>query len=193
MNMNFLKRNMPIFIIGGVTVLVFIALIIVSGNKEPEGLGMKEAPAEIENNKEDAYNYGNLPAEEEEEFEFAYEYPEMEEVVVLGNPSDLTLEEKAKVTSRMLDRDALKPVVVEFKEEGFSPKTVTILEGNVLILINRTDKTITLNQTIKRYDGFDNLEVAPGETYSVVTDKLGLWKVREMESYKMLTVSVNDL
>jgi len=188
MKLTFIKRNMPIFIIGGLTVAVFVVLIIISSGKNPEGIRMDQITDEnstVTNNGGNETESGYLEEE--------YTYPGIElkatnNYVPVGVPEDL--QHKYETSKHFLSSEDYQPVYIRFTDEGFDPKTVSVFEEQVLVWKNETKSTITLMEITNFYDEFEEgVEIAPGQSYSITAKEIGIWKIREKASQKLLTIS----
>ncbi len=72
---------------------------------------------------------------------------------------------------------------IKYTNEGFSPKAGTGYLNKKVTFINKTDKTITIEQTEIKFEEFGAARVlAPGETYEMVFTKDKMWNFREKES-----------
>ena len=186
MTLNFIKRNLPIFIIGGLTVVVFIGIIIVSRAKSPDGLNLEQVELETLTTE-------NEVAESTESLMMGNTEPETGLIAEETTPEEATsLIDKLKKSGHIITAEDYLPIKIAFTEGGFVPKVASGYEGQQVIWTNKTDKTLKMIQLRDFFDEIgDGIELAPGATFSVTLIGEGTWKYREMDNYYLGTIEIS--
>jgi plastocyanin len=166
----FFNRNKPVFVIGLLTLITFIALIVTSFNKRPEN---ENSPKMIK-------------LLEQEEMEL-----EMEIIPSSGylDPSETTQSEDA---ARLFDR-ANEPLEIEYRVEGFLPVNARVRRGQLVRWVNRSSNDMILLQTSKIYPEWkEPVVVKRNGSYEFRMYKSGMFTYKDLNSTSFGSVFVFD-
>lgn len=91
-----------------------------------------------------------------------------------------TSENDTRTNSETTKIPALKIVEVTYTAQGFKPATTTVVEGQTVEFINKSNNYFwpasNDHPSHKVYSDFDsNKPVIPGQTYSFTFEKIGTW------------------
>lgn len=213
----FLKRNLPVFILGAVIAIFFAFLIIVSQNKKTDF-----SPASFKRVEEDVFNEREAtnPVEPEEEISnnantsndakplFLGEYnpslrdeegfptpPKPESIKypksIVGNEED-----RLAVLSAEQEEYArrTKTIYIDYTEAaGFTPNSTSATTGQKIVWTNKSATTIKLEQTLPKFDEFKNgVEIEPNKTFEFRPTKDKLFTYIEATSRKFGAVTIGD-
>lgn len=182
---------MPIFIIGFIVLLVFVALIIVSQTSDkkdsatniPTLIKIKEEPKADE-------ELTTTQSDEDDKTQ-----PPPKEIT-----GELTTEQKTKkevtLEQATLSKEGVAAnygtVEIRFTQNGFEPKNTTVYKWQIVRFVNETDKPITIKQTSPKYDEFENgVLIGAGNTFELEISKERLWTFMEVDSKKYGSIFAN--
>lgn len=176
----FILRNKQIFITGAVIAGIFLLIILTSSARKVKGPIL--APSESSTGKETVTNPGanagsnytpkglwnapSLPAEPVDE--------EVEET-----PEEEPVEKPTEILE------------ITFDDLGFSPPSANGLKYQTVRWVNRTDRSIYLQQMKDFFEEFKKpVEIASGGTLEFELTKTGMWGYKETESGKMGSIFI---
>lgn len=182
----FYDRNRPIFSIAAFLALVFVGLIVyykIKPHKETTLSKVNRADEEFYKVAYDDY-YQNTGLDLPEEYE--NNQPENEDQTNgnenLPSPSEQTVDEKYGILE------------IIYTTEGFSPRVTRARQGQTVKWTNNTDALITIHQRKQTYTEFSNdVEIKPGETFSIVLSELGIWTYEEKETRNFGSIEVKPV
>ena len=158
---NFLDRNKPILVVGGLTLVIFLVITFVSSKRETKGPTLNEV-------REDK----TFIVEPEKDIEVDDSIDSFEEL-------DAYVEENAE---EIYD-SALGITLIEFTANGFEPKNARGVQGQILRFVNKTKDTIYLKQRLKGYTELATpVEIEAGKAYEMRLTKDILWGYEETTS-----------
>lgn len=176
---SFFKRNIPVFVIGLLTVVVFIAVTVASQSKDkaastlPILVRLGQDPDTVEE---------FVPDLDEQE------QPRAEDVIEqLASENQEDLNEQQKVLAGLtLPPDEVNQrygyLEIKVTSTGIEPKNATGWVGQIVRWTNETDNPIELKQTTPMYEEWKNSNkvVAPGGTVELQLTQNRLWTYREL-------------
>lgn len=180
---SFIKRNMPIFVIGFIVLFGFIIIIILSQtstNKElksniPTLIKIQKEP---ESKLKDSNSTENTDKDNRQ--------PPPPEVTGELTPKQKERKETLLEQATLSKEEVIKnygAVDINFTQEGFEPKSTTLYKWQTVRFINTTDKPIAIKQTSPRYDEFVNeVFIGAGDTLEFEISKERLWTFMEVTS-----------
>ncbi|MBU0650052.1 hypothetical protein KJ605_00070 [Patescibacteria group bacterium] len=185
----FIKRNRPVFFLGLVVLLIFVAIILLNPDKNtnmpagfkkveetvfddrepttpPSTTGPTEYAPQIPSpeNKGKPYFYGehnpNLRDEQG--------YPTPPQVGTTSFPSGLS--EETLLHYRIIEEDnyanRTRTVYIDFTNEGFMPADSTAFTGQRIIWTNKTGNEIIIKQTVPIHEALKNgITLQPNESF----------------------------
>lgn len=162
----FIERNKPIFIIGLITFLIFIALIIIY-NLIPH-----IAPGLVKTGNESTYN------------------TTLEESPTI--PGSKT--SQGGVSTETAIDEKYGAINIEFVNGGWKTKLAFAVRGQAIVWKNNSDATIYLRQKTPTYPELDTpTPIKPVETFTFRLTKIGEWSFDEEKSKSFGTIRVKEL
>ena len=202
---DFISRNMPVFIIGGVTALIFLIVILLSQTNEdsilPGLIKIEDDSVSLtidDSEKEkQPIDISTLQPEEVDELveNFDYGTGKYDESFSLlpGDPRDEAMEartqwyyDETRLTPEEVDTKHGK-YLINYTEEGFDPYKAEVYIHQTVVWINNTDKAITLSQISPRIDEWKNSDktIAPGDSFEYQIPEIpGNWTYEEATTHK---------
>lgn len=176
----FFDRNRPIFTIGALMAMVFIAIIILYKFKPKQETKLKEV------NEMDQQFYRVAYEEPEPENE-ASQYMDAE-----NQPTDKDVNEQDENSQINIDEE-YGVLQINFTENGFEPRINTAVLGQMVSWTNNTDKTIYFKQRKPTYPELkDPIEIKSGESFNFRMTDLGIWTYEEGDSKEFGSVEVKE-
>ncbi len=177
---SFLKRNMPVFVIGFITFAVFLGIIFRGETQVPDAA---ESPylKKVSDDTSDINETATYSANPQITNNFTD--PETSIQVVIPEEPVLSPEEV----------DAQFGVAeVFFRPDGFEPIEIDIEPNQLVRWTNETDREITIYQTsYKKYDEWEtDAVIPPGGTFEFRFYKPKIWTYKERESMEFGSVFV---
>lgn len=208
----FLRRNAPVFVVGGILLASFLLVIYLSQNRsEP----VEEPELVVVESEEEALEFRSL--EELTAAEISEISPEELERVLEeygpnqgqydssfsllpGNPGDEAINETREKFDELnkLNADQVQDnfgdVVIRYTEEGFEPQSPVVYIYQSVIWVNETEEPITLRQLTQRFPDWNNSPktLSPGEQfeYQIPNTLIGKWPYEEAQSRKYGTLRI---
>jgi len=182
----FYDRNRPIFSIAALLALVFVGLIVyykIKPHKETTLSKVNGADEEFYKVAYDDY-YQDTGLELPEEYE--NNQPENDGQTNgnenLPSPTEQTVDERYGILE------------ISYTTDGFSPRVTRARQGQTAKWTNNTDAAILIHQRKQTYTEFSSdVEIKPGETFSIVLSELGIWTYEEKETRNFGSIEVKPL
>lgn len=214
---NFVKRNAPVFFLGLIITLVFLAIILTQPNVN------KDVPAGFKKVEEVVFNDREPinPTPEPQPQEYAPQIPSPEnkgkpyfrgeynpnlrdsEGYPIPPPIGSTyiapnLPEEERNIRRGLEleryRERMKPTSITFTTDGFSPENTKGFTGREVIWTNNTANEIKIIETTPVHEALKNgVVIKPGESFSFKPLTTKIFTYMEVNSKKYGSVSVADI
>ncbi len=166
---NFIERNKPIFTIGVVTLLLFVAIIVFYRFK---------SHTETKLNKIGNESTFNVVEEEKANMQDDGQYSETQPAVSI----EQSIDEKAGILE------------IEYTSTGFKPETARAIQGQAVRWTNKTDKTIYLKQKTPTYtDLTQPVQIEPEQSFSYRLNQDGTWNYEEELSRNFASIVVYKL
>jgi len=214
---NFVKRNAPVFFLGLIVLLVFVAIILSSpGANNSVPAGFKKVEESVFDNREPTE-----PTPEEKPTEYASQTPSPEskgKPYFYGeyNPSlrdkdgyptpplpgaaplPASISKEALINMKNMATEVyqgrLQPTSIVFTENGFSPTDTSGYTGTPIIWTNKTAKEIKIVETVPTHEALKNgVVIKAGATFSFRPLKTGTFTYLESTSGKYGSVNVLDV
>jgi len=164
----FLLRNKSVFIIGFVTLVVFIAIIVVSEQKRRADQNTKPNLVKVGEENE---NYYKVIQETQEETPAVEETPQSTQTPVIY---PYTKEQETAFDQRY------GVLEIKFTENGWVPKNTTSVVGQLVRWANTTGKPIYFKQKMPTYSELkDPILIDPGKSFEFRMYKNRLWTYEE--------------
>lgn len=182
----FYDRNRPIFSIAAFLALVFVGLIIYYKIKPHKETTLSKVNSTDEEFYKVAYDdyYQDTGLELPEESE---NYQPENDGQTNGNenlpdPSEQTVDERYGILE------------INYTTDGFSPRVTRAKQGQTVRWTNNTEAPITIHQRKQTYTEFSSdVEIKPGETFSIVLSELGIWTYEEKETRSFGSIEVRPV
>lgn len=175
-----IKRNIPVFIIGAVTLVIFIVIILISQSRSSS---LVPILTRVEKG-EDQPTFRGTVTESVTPTIADKNPPPADE----PTPSQLAeREDYIERTTLPQEKVDTKYGVLEITftaEEGFSPKNTDAFLGQIVSFYNSTDKVIELTQKTPKFEDWkkERKYVSPGESLEFRLPKTHLWVYEEVDS-----------
>lgn len=204
--LDFVKRNTPVFIIGGILAAIFIIFIIISQTKqpspteEPNLIKVGEEPQEIGivgSEKETSSPNGGLSTDERkaviDDLGLGKGNYSNNVSLLPGDPADKAMEytkkefyEKMRLTPEEVEQNYGDAIII-FTENGFEPARPKVKIFQTIVWINQTDKPIVLRQLTNKFSELKDKEIlieANSQLEFKVPDaKVGKWAYEETTTH----------
>lgn len=177
----FILRNKQIFITGVVIGLIFLLIISVSSSRKVSG--PKLAPSKTTSESGGINQKGLNPAADYQPKGF-WNAPIPQEYY--ENTQDETGEKNVEEPKEILE--------ISFDNNGFAPKTSYALLNQTVRWINKTDRSIYIQQLKQYFPELENpVEVYPGGSLELKLIKTGVWGYKEVESGEMGSITITEV
>lgn len=210
---DFLRRNAPVFAIGGILLLSFLLVIYLSQNQEtpaeePELVVVEEEDQnelEFRSNEDlTAIDIKELSPEEVERVLETYGKDEGQYArpfsLLPGNPADEAIRKTREDFDELsrLKEDQVKnnfgDIVIRYTENGFEPKSPRVFMYQNVIWINETEDAIAIRQLTKKFDEWEDAPkvLGPGQQleYQIPETTMGNWAYEEATSRDYATLRI---
>lgn len=214
---NFVKRNAPVFFLGLIILIIFVAIILSSphaNNDVPAGFKKveeevfkegesaepkpEEKPTEYApqipspDNKGKPYFYG----ESNPNLRDAEGYPVSPPVGSTPVPPNISKEDQDVMKGLEMERyqERLQPTKIVFTGTGFSPENASGYTGREIIWTNNTAQEIKIVETVPRHAALKNgITINSGGSFSFKPLRTGIFTYLESTSKKYGSVYVRDI
>ena len=183
---DFIYRNLPIFLIGGATLVVFVIIILVSErrNRDPS-----QIPELVVTTEEEGKDAQDLAQDDVKELvEKIQKEANTDKTNLSENQEELSkgreFLENVTLTSDEVDSQ-YGPLLIKYTEDGFNPRNTNGAKSQLVIWENSSDQIIELVQKIYKFDdwGKDTKYIQPGESLELrLLDAEGLWVYQDVKS-----------
>lgn len=161
---NFLKRNIPVFMIGLATIVIFVVIIIIASRIKVTGPAMillgdsEEANQATDTVQRNEINQTTTPKISETS----------ETTKSVSDYKQILLDQKYGVIS------------IDYTEQGFIPNNIKAVVGQRVVFKNTTRHDITIQQVIRLYDELATpVLLKPQDTLEIKLTKEKLWTFKE--------------
>ncbi|GEM_PF-6874510 len=167
---NFASKNKPVILVGVVTLLVFLAIIVVAQTRKPTQTANLVKVTANDMATSDTGTDGSAP----------YKVAQTEEST--STTTNTTAGSTAPPATPFQQiaqspNDALKnEVQINYTANGFVPQTVTTKLSQTVRWTNQTSNPLVLRQVNYIYSEFESpIAIAPGQSYTMQMYKIGLF------------------
>jgi plastocyanin len=192
---DYIKRNIPVFVIGAITLTVFTVIIVLS-QKQPDE---KPNLVKIDEDKvsfDEEFEGRDFRSDTSDSFFSDSETTNTDDTprsvpgTVAGAQTENTSPES---TDTLGISDERETVVVAYTDEGFEPSGSRAKKGQTITFVNTTDRVITLEQLAKLYDELkEPVTLGPDQSFSFTLSHKGFWSFQEKETEDFGNVFIED-
>lgn len=163
--MNFVKRNIPILIIGFFVGITFVVITVIGQGRDSETTLVDAITSTF------SVSQRKTPPLEEPTPEYV---PQNNTPVMFTPP-----EETEKVAG-----EVIYPVLeVVFTETGFNPASSNARTGQTVRWVNKTEHNIIIKELIPKYPAFAvGITLSPEESFEQLLNKPKIWTYKELGS-----------
>ena len=163
--MNFVRRNVPILIIGFIVGIVFVAITIIGQSRDSETTLVEAITSTFSvSQRETSILEGPTP-----------EYVSPNTNVAIIAPPEETGKTPTEVIYPLLE--------IEFTETGFNPAQSNVRTGQTIRWVNKTDHNIIIKELIPKYPAFAlGITLSPEESFEQLLNVAKIWTYRELGS-----------
>jgi hypothetical protein len=162
----FFERNKPVFVIGLITLSLFLGIILFYALKP----------------------HGDLTVMKLVGSDSSPGVPESEIVQQSSDSAQLTVQSGTEMGA------ALEIIKVKFTDLGWVPKIVDVAKDQKVVWKNETSREIFLRQRTPSYDMItDTIKIEPGKSFELKMTVVGDWNYDESQSRLFATIRVFEI
>lgn len=186
---NFFKRNLPIFIIGILIIVLFLIAIFLHAQKQNFGLNLKKVGITLPES--------TAIANETSSSSIAKDYSANTTKPTITNSDDTSGESTASIdVNPRLNPVTVKPedikkidsslVLTFYDDNGFIPRESRASLGEVIEWVNKSSSEIVIREKTVKFDEFKvGVHILPGDSFKFRIYKEGLWAYEDINSKKL--------
>lgn len=172
--MGFIKRNIPILVMGVILGGVFLIIIFI-GQSNKSGISLKETLLTTFSAPKEEIK---TPPPEIEVEETTPTPMYMIDGIPTANAGEV------KETPETTQSDSIYPILnITFTEDGFKPISSNARTGQTVRWTNKTDRNILIKELIPMYKEFSRgVTLKPSESYELLLNRYKIWTFKEAGS-----------